>query len=73
MLVNAKKNYYTANIANCKNKKKSYVFPVNIVQRFGDHFIENVSNIRKDIVECGEDRPYTTIAAMSNDPVFGGV
>ena len=92
MLVNAKKNYYTAKIANCKNYQKqlfnitrnlvgntdittmpSYVYRVDIAQRFGDHFIEKISNIRKDIVDCVEDRPYTTMAAMSNDAVFGGV
>ena len=49
-----------------------YVCPVDMTQRFGDHFIEKVSNIRKDIVDCGEDRSYTTTAAMSNDAVFGG-
>ena len=50
-----------------------YVCPVDMTQRFGDHFIEKVSNIRKDIVDCGEDRSYTKMVAMSNDAVFGGV
>ena len=44
-----------------------------MAQRFGDHFIEKVSNIRKDIGNCDEDLSYTTMAAMSNDAVFGGV
>ena len=51
----------------------SYMCPVDMAQRFGDHFIEKESNIRKDIVDCGEDRPYTTKAAVSNDAVVGGV
>ena len=51
----------------------SYACPVDIVLRFGDHFSEKVSNIRNNFVDCGEDRPYTTMAAMSNDAVFGGV
>ena len=86
MLVNIKKNYYTAKIANCKNGQKqlfniirnlmdnngittmpSYVCPVDMAQRIGDHFIEKVSNIRKDIVDCGEDCSYTTVAAASNE------
>ena len=46
----------------------SYVYLVDIAQRFGDHFIEKVSNIRKDIVEFGEDYSYTTMVA-----VFSGV
>ena len=74
MLVNTKKNYYTAKIANCKNDQKqlfnitrnlmgntyittmpSFVCPVDMAQCFGYHFIEKVSNIRKDIVDCGEE------------------
>ena len=51
----------------------SYVCLVDMAQRFGDHFIDKMSNIRKDIVNCVEDRPYTTMAAVSNDAVFGGV
>ena len=51
----------------------TYVCPVDMAHRFGDHFIEKVSNIRKDIVDCCEDRSYTTMAAMINDAVFGGV
>ena len=51
----------------------SYVCPVDMAPRFGDHFIEKVSNIRKDIVDCGEVSSYTTMTAMSNDAVFGGV
>ena len=51
----------------------TYVCPVDMAQRFGYHFIEKVLNTRKDIVACGEDRPYTTMAAMSNDAAFGGV
>ena len=60
----------------------TYVCPVDMVQRmcvrwtwrnvFVIFFIEIVSNIRKDIVDCGEDRSYTKMAAMSNDAVFGG-
>ena len=48
-----------------------YVCPVDMAQHFGDHFIEKLPNIRKDIVDCGEDFFYTTMAAMSNDAVFG--
>ena len=89
MLVNTKKIYYTAKIANCKNYQKlifnitisimgnngittlpSDVCPVDMAQRFGDHFIEKVSNIRKDIVNCSEVRSYTTMTAMSNDAVL---
>ena len=51
----------------------SYVCPVDTAQRFGDHVSEKVLNIRKDIVWCGEDRSYSTMAAMSNDAVFGGM
>ena len=47
----------------------SYVCPVDMAQRFGDHIIEKVSNIRKEIVDCSEDLSYTTMAAMSNDAV----
>ena len=92
MLVNTKKNYYTAKIANCKNDQKqlfsikrnlmgntdittmpSYVCPVDMAQRFGDHFIEKLSNIRKYIVDFSEDHSRTTMAAMSNDAAFHGV
>ena len=51
----------------------TYVCPVDMAHRFGDNFIEKVLNIRKDIVDCGEDGWFTTMAAMSNDAVFGGV
>ena len=51
----------------------SYVCPVDIAQRFGNHFIEKISNIRKDIVDCDDYLSYTTMAAVSNDAVFGGV
>ena len=51
----------------------TYVCRVDVAQRFGDHLIEKVSNIRKDIVDCCEGRPYATMVAMSNDAVFGGV
>ena len=61
----------------------TYVCPVDMAQRmcarwiwrnvFVIFFIEIVSNIRKDIVDCCEDRPYTKMAAMSNDAVVGGV
>ena len=50
----------------------SYMCPVDTAQRFGDHFIEKVLNIRKDIVECGEDRSCS-MAAMSNDAIFGHI
>ena len=51
----------------------TYVCPVDMAHRFGDHFIKKASNIRKDIVDCGEDCSYTTMAAMSNDAVFSDV
>ena len=51
----------------------SYVCPVDKAQCFDDHFIEKVLNIRKDNVKCGEDRSYSTMAAMSNNAVFGGM
>ena len=92
MLVNAKKNYYTTKIANCKNDQKqlfritknlmgnggvtampSHVCPAVMAQRFGDHFIEKECNIRDDNVDCGEDHPDITLAAMNNDVAFGGV
>ena len=51
----------------------SYVCQADMAQRFVNRFIEKVSNIRKDIVDCGEDRSYPTMAATNNDAVFGGV
>ena len=44
-----------------------------MAQCYDDPFIEKVLNIRKDIVDYVEDRSYITMAAMSNDAVFGGV
>ena len=51
----------------------SYVCQVDMAQRFVNRFIEKESNIRKHIVDCGEDAPYPTMAATNNDAVFGGV
>ena len=41
-------------------------------QRFGDHFMRKYRTSGKTL-SCGEDLPYTTMAAMSNDAVVGDV